>query len=1635
VSFGTSPGGTTVGSAQYQVSLDAQAMVAGLAQLEQTTRTSAQQVVTALEGISAEEKVVSTSTTQMAALARTSLVEMREAFVAMGGSVGQAAAEVRGLQGQMAGMASAFGPAGIAIVGATLAVNTLVDKSKEAVSTTVDFAKETLSLQRVMGGSIEQASGFAAVFDRWGVSVSTAERGMVILSKAINGLEDAENGANDKTKGAVDTLRDLGIQTTDSAGNTRKLSEVYLDVIDALKNETDTASKNADAQKLLGRNYLDLLPIIALGSEGFKELAADAAAHGVQLTDKNIPAVQAYIKAQQELEESNKGLNLSMGLLLSGPLTNMSKNLTQTASDLRNLADGFRNATSAVGDFFGEMGRVAQASPGGGEVDIGQLQALDAAAAAQKQADAEKAAANDVASTEEQTNQRRAASATQLAAAKKTQLEQEKKDDQETADQIIRNLNAEQKANEESYQGQLAALNRFKEERTRANEGVHQAALDQLKSEEDATTAAYDAEVHDAEVAKEKRTLLNESTHTAVLAQIEEEKKAAKEASDDRIKNLEEQRGAEFDNIDKLKTEHLAAEKALDDQRAKDRLQANQDLAAANRTEDETNEKTHKATLDRLQVEHDKVIDGLKSQRDGIEATKQAALDAIDVEVQKQTHQHQHVVENIQDEQRAAEAAHTQRAHQLEDEAHTAEEQHQATLKSFQDQAQAAQDVHDQHVRQLRDEQTAEENASQATQAALKAQGDEESRQHSQRLADIAAESKASQAALQQQLDALNKGQQTDTFAAQQAKLQQAVAQAQTGVQIATEIAHNTGDPNTVIAARKALAEAQAALDKANADRSVQIQKDAINQQISALKDQTDSKKQAEDDQYQAEKDRITKEISDEQAHLKAVKDAISQQVQAADDELAAIKRVVQQETDAENLAYQRRIDQINSEKRANDDRLAAAVANVQKEQRAEDDGFKAFEVRETNKRHDAETTATGAINDIQKQTDAENKAYAGAQKTENDRYSDEQQKIKDTRAIAAATLAATRLQEDQDATHRKEQIEADAKNQHKQIDDLYNAPKTGLIEIEKNAEHESELDFDARKLKSDETYKAEQDQIALTYDNKDTGLFQKLKDAYDTQKTQYDLRKLDIDATYKKEKDNIYDTFDKDTGDPATSGLIPNLKSAYETTKTTLADQVLRWQDWKRDVGIEIDDAIKKVGDLISKVKELNNLGTTVKTSPGDTNAPDDAESRRLAHTADQGGQRGPHYGGAPVSIAQFDQGPDSIFSRFGISTEKAACGPIAAEALARMYGNTADIGSIIAYAQSHGLWNTSDGMEGGGAFTALAQHFGVNIGDVSEAGAERALASGVPVVVNTRDHYFVAQGYDPASKTFDMGFTGQSVYNQRYMTLADIERHAGPVQDFFMPSGGVPTGGGASVLSGGIQVSVPSLGVNFTVNEPSVGASKAGAVSGPASTNPSPQEIVEYIRQDAIARGMDPQVALTVAQHEGSTSEPARRGTFATGSSWWPFQLHYGGPGYEQFGTVAGMGTAFTAQTGFQPGDPAAWKASVDYALNVASKSGWGQWFGAAAAGISNFQGIPGFAAGGIIPEPTALLRLRDLQPYAVAGEVGPERVAPLNGGGRASREMVESTVHNWYGVTPESVVRDMQNAQRRERLLRGR
>lgn len=124
------------------------------------------------------------------------------------------------------------------------------------------------------------------------------------------------------------------------------------------------------------------------------------------------------------------------------------------------------------------------------------------------------------------------------------------------------------------------------------------------------------------------------------------------------------------------------------------------------------------------------------------------------------------------------------------------------------------------------------------------------------------------------------------------------------------------------------------------------------------------------------------------------------------------------------------------------------------------------------------------------------------------------------------------------------------------------------------------------------------------------------------------------------------------------------------------------------------------------------------------------------------------------------------------------------------------------------------------------------------------------------------------------------------------------------------------------------------------------------------NPATVSNYISEQATARGIDPNVAIRVAQSEGLNNPVGD-----AGKSFGPFQLYTGG----------GLGNAFQQLTGLNPANYISnWPQQVQYFLNWAVQHGWnpggiglgtayvggtgGGSHGASAAGIANFQGLSG-------------------------------------------------------------------------------
>lgn len=187
---------------------------------------------------------------------------------------------------------------------------------KDAVKTTVDLAKATAGLQRVTGMDARTASAWAVTAKERGIAAQSLQRGFVTLGRQIG---SAAGGS----KTALKMFDQLGLSMRQiTTGGTEKRLEL---VADALLKIKDPVQRAAMGQKLLGRSYLQLSPLLAKGSKGIRENQKEIRKLGGTMDKKGVKSALEAAKAQRELNTAMTGLQLTIGTALLPTLTPLIK--------------------------------------------------------------------------------------------------------------------------------------------------------------------------------------------------------------------------------------------------------------------------------------------------------------------------------------------------------------------------------------------------------------------------------------------------------------------------------------------------------------------------------------------------------------------------------------------------------------------------------------------------------------------------------------------------------------------------------------------------------------------------------------------------------------------------------------------------------------------------------------------------------------------------------------------------------------------------------------------------------------------------------------------------------------------------------------------------------------------------------------------------------------------------------------------------------------------------------------------------------------------------------------------------------------------------------------------------------------
>lgn len=246
---------------------------------------------------------------------------------------------------------SVLGTTGAVVAGVTGAMATGIAAGTGAlVSFTrqgAAYADEVLTMSTNTHIATDQLQAYMYAAELVDVSTETMTSSM---ARNIRSMNSAAEG----TGAAAEAYAALGVSVTDAEGNLRDSQEVYWELIDALGDVDDYTQRDALAMSIFGRSAQDLNSLIAVGSEGMAEYAAQAEEAGAILSEDTLEQFGNFDDVMQQVSSGVDAAQNALGTVLL-PV------LTELGSEGTGLLGEF---TTGILEANGDMDLIAQTIEG-----------------------------------------------------------------------------------------------------------------------------------------------------------------------------------------------------------------------------------------------------------------------------------------------------------------------------------------------------------------------------------------------------------------------------------------------------------------------------------------------------------------------------------------------------------------------------------------------------------------------------------------------------------------------------------------------------------------------------------------------------------------------------------------------------------------------------------------------------------------------------------------------------------------------------------------------------------------------------------------------------------------------------------------------------------------------------------------------------------------------------------------------------------------------------------------------------------------------------------------------------------------------------------------------------------------------
>jgi len=219
-------------------------------------------------------------------------------------------------------------------LGLARAAHEVFSFAKESIEAFGNLGRQVRELQRLTGGTAESLSALAYAASQTGVPAEKLSLALVKMEKATSGTGKAFDA--------------LGISTKDANGNVKEALPLFTEVQSKISSMGDGTAKTAAVMGIFGRGAKDLIPLLNKNGTEMKELARQAAALGLVLSEKDLEAVKENVMAHRQFDAALKGVQVTIGRQLEPALTGMMQTLTNVLPTVMNLVQSFMSIPAPV---------------------------------------------------------------------------------------------------------------------------------------------------------------------------------------------------------------------------------------------------------------------------------------------------------------------------------------------------------------------------------------------------------------------------------------------------------------------------------------------------------------------------------------------------------------------------------------------------------------------------------------------------------------------------------------------------------------------------------------------------------------------------------------------------------------------------------------------------------------------------------------------------------------------------------------------------------------------------------------------------------------------------------------------------------------------------------------------------------------------------------------------------------------------------------------------------------------------------------------------------------------------------------------------------------------------------------------